>query len=113
MRRGWFQFHLSTALMLMFFAAGMVYANVQQYLLEENNGVTSYNGASYENHYRIFGMGWPSVHCRHFVYGVKEIPDGYYPINRGLLIDIGVALGILIGAGIVIELIFRHKNRNG
>lgn len=111
LKRGCFQFHLSTAVAVMFGAGGLYYVNLTPYLMESAHGTTSYNGSNYENDYRIFGLGWPAVACRKFVYGVKEIPEGYYAVKHGLYVDIAAALGILGAVAGAAEFFTRMRGR--
>lgn len=110
-KRAWFQLRLSTAVLLMFAAGGLYYANLTPYLLESNQGTTLYNGVSYSNHYQIYAFGWPFVACRKFVYGVPQIPEGYYPDYRHLYIDIAAAIAILFAVAFAAEWLARRKSK--
>lgn len=98
--RNWLQFHLSTALLTTLAAGGLLYANLRPYVMEEFSGSTSYEGKIYSNHVLIEGRGWPLTAVRHFIYGVPEIPHGYYWDRKALIADILVAL-LILGAFIL------------
>ncbi len=91
-----FQLHLSTCIVLMFAAGGLLWLNTRAVPLEAFVGSTSYNGATYENYVTITGFGWPFTCARHFIYSEKKIPAGTYWEMRYLLGDMGVAVVILV-----------------
>ena len=107
-KRAWFQFRLSTALLLMFISAGFLYINSKPYLIETNSGTTLYKGVIYPNIFSIYGYGWPRMACRHFIYGEKLIPEGYHWDTAGVVTDVGVALVALIAVGCLVEFVSRR-----
>lgn len=97
------QLHLSTALILMFLAAILLWLNTRTVQLESFVGSTSYQGKTYENYVIIQGHGWPLTCAKHFIYSEKIIPPGTYWNSQNLLGNLAIAFIILGLSGFIIE----------
>jgi hypothetical protein len=110
MKRTPFQLHLSTALILMFLAATLLWLNMRAVHLEGFVGSTSYEGKTFENYVIIQGHGWPLTCAKHFTYSEKTIPPGTYWNSQNLLGNLAIAFIILSLSGIVIEHFTRMRS---
>ena len=105
MKRKWFQIHLSTALVLMFAAGGLLWANLQA---EDYDDVaTLSSGYTYR--------GWPLSSYRIQWWGdpAQTIPEVPAEWSRGnLAIDLAAALGILAAVTLAFESQARRREKN-
>jgi hypothetical protein len=101
-KRPWFQFHLSTAIVLMFVASGLLWAN----LSESPAGNLSDWGVT------VHIYGWPAK-----VYWVTsdKTGDGFFWKERGgysgLAMDAGAALAVLLAVAVFCEWRIRRRER--
>ena len=92
-KRGWFQFHLSTAIVLVLVAGGLMGANlVPHALLGYTHGCLSDLGA-----YDILGFGWPAYCLYTFVEEKTSTLRVVHWSYLALAIDLAISL-ILIAA---------------
>ena len=97
-RRRWFQFHLSTAVVLMIAAAGLLWVNVVKHFAITATGLRIYS--------LLYWYGWP-------IRFLEEMPDGSHQIFwPALVVDLAAGLSILFVVAYVCEFIARRK-RNG
>ncbi len=95
-----FQIHLSTAIVMMFVAGGIIWANALQS-----------DGSSPEGAYRRYTYGWPLEFYHRQFYGdiLLEATWGvYYPYAR-IIIDLVVALAILFSTHFLCEWLIRRR----
>ena len=100
-KRPWFQYHLSTAVVVMFVASGLLWAN----LSEAPGGNLSDWGVT------VHVYGWPAK-----VYWVTadNTGAGFFWKERGyggLAIDAGIALAILLTVAVLCEWAVRRRER--
>jgi hypothetical protein len=110
-RRG-FQFHLSTAIVLMFVAGGLVWANVRSREL----GTVVVSMGSQHVRTTLYGRGWPWVFdewCVGNRIGLEagEVIGAFvYQAIAGIL-DTVIAWGSLIGVGVLYEWLIRRRGQ--
>jgi hypothetical protein len=118
-RRRWFQLHLSTCVVLMFVAGGLVWANVRICVRErvsvvrlgQPRGASRPSGESPEVAipYQEFRRGWPSVFAtRH----IGVFPDEYeWPVDSwpGLLFNIAIGFALLSTIAFFLEYLIRRR----
>ena len=101
MMHRWFQFHLSTAVVLMFVAGGIMWANMHVRM----------TGEMWKGEWIPYpGFGWPAV-------SVRQITSGDRPIgvetddllSRYAFIDLAVALAILFTVWFLCEWLIRLR----
>ena len=110
-KRRWFQIHLSTAVVLMFVAGGLMWANVAEKIecktghsWMPDEGITSQmNPIQYDEH----KWGWPSIICLRrsgaFVSALRHYG------TRPVIIDVLVAFAILAAVAFVCEWLIRRR----
>jgi hypothetical protein len=111
-KRPWLQFHLSTAVVLMFVAGGLLWANS----VPEHR---DWSDSLYEN--SVTTYGWPrSVWVRH----VDHLPRSPIaspfrpdPVSQswsvsGVVVDAVVALTLTVVTGLFLECLIRRKERH-
>ncbi|HEY3323044.1 MAG TPA: hypothetical protein VGP72_21510 [Planctomycetota bacterium] len=118
-KRGLFQFHLSTATLMMLVAAGMLWVNLQEhrFLIEK---VTHWNGpvggGSVRYSWRGYGVPFGWAITRTEVKGTQPpatppLPAGITYNGFGLIGDLGVAVAVILVAGIWCERRIRREER--
>lgn len=134
-RRSRFQIHLSTAVVLMFAAGGILWANLAERRVPQDpvmdRDINDFDRRAYEtiilknpdpditwtDHYRVTSMGWP---CRAVTFNdfstlclqradltIVERTRRFH--FTGLLIDAGLALGVLMLLLFVCEFLIRRR----
>ena len=99
-KRPWFQFHLSTAVVLMFVASGLLWLNLRDPVLTSKN---AYGG------FFMWDRGWPLAYgrVRSDDYFVTEYLDAlFFP---GLFADSIVGLGVLLAVAVACEWPIRRR----
>ena len=117
--RRWFQIHLSTAIVLMFVAGALMWANFremppeterQHYASEE-----AYDSAVFDRVFSNLYWGWPCVVYEQYVpYGMVRWKDDPLPYKwnwKGVAINALTALAILGGVAVICESIIRRQDR--
>jgi hypothetical protein len=99
-KRRWFQFHLSTAIVLMFVASALLWLNLRQSI--------GYEDRSYVVRLR----GWPVA----FIYEHywKPFPEWVAEptwVPWGLTLDLGVGVGVLFLMFVLVEKVLLRGNR--
>jgi hypothetical protein len=130
-KRPWFQFHLSTAIVLMFVAAGLMWLNVTLGELRSLSQWKAYpgsvqledNGPCYSRMY-YRGRGWPFSFCRVTFFNtptsipqtdteapfVNEFEDsGTLAIN--LVADLALSVTLLLAVAFCCERVIRLRER--
>jgi len=98
-RRRWFQIHLSTCVVLMFVAGGIVGLNVKPpFYIADISGNT--------RGWAVYGFPW-GIYYKAFPYN----PEGSYIITDNLVSDVVLALGMLVTIGVVLEWLIRRRER--
>ena len=114
-KRPWFQFHLSTAVVLMFVASGLLWSNLRFTEFEVESGFPgsdSYGTNTYG------GYGWPMpFYVRHecFTNEAKNYADfvSPYVVSVGAAgLSGGIVLAILFTAGFLLEWRIRRQSAN-
>jgi len=99
MTRKWFQIHLSTAIVLMFVAGGLIKMNIGEREVNLTNGVFFF----YDRIFGDFtGTGWP------FVFVCEGPLSSWFSI-QALLIDLFVAVLIMVTCTLLIEQQIRRE----
>ncbi len=97
-KRGWFQFHLSTAIVVVLMAGGLMGANLLPQSVLEYQGCLSDGGA-----YDILGFGWPA----YYLYTFGEEKTSTLRVEHwsylALAIDLAILLILLAGTCFVWE----------
>jgi hypothetical protein len=120
-KRPWLQFHLSTAVVLMFVAGGLLWLNMHE------NGVVVVDGQGQQSGlgigFECRTYGWPLTAYRGQsgrlspFGGVSSKATSHYPIlqgyyyGRGLGTDAAVAFAVLLATGILCEFIVSRRDR--
>jgi hypothetical protein len=99
--RRWFQFHLSTAIVLMFAASGLVWVNVVEYEFEPQIIRELFS----DGHMPV--CGWPFMYWRKYNF-VSGKTTEWIP----LLGNIAVAALILAAVATVCEMLIRRKKHS-
>jgi len=101
-KRPWFQFHLSTAIVLMFVAAGLLWLNLRDPVLTSKN--------CYGDGWYIWDRGWPLPHSR---VGTTEFPMTEEYLDAlffpGMLADSIVGLSVLVAVAVACEWPIRRR----
>jgi hypothetical protein len=99
-RRPWFQFHLSTAVVLMFVASGLLWASVHEYNEWEPLGYWTL----------VSKRGWPMAYLRatRLSRGSSALFEQHMSV-ASLVLDIAVALAILLATAVVLEWRIRRR----
>jgi hypothetical protein len=108
MKRRWFQIHLSTAIVMMFVAGGLLWIN-----LKEPSDEPVFEK---DVNYVIHGRGWPLPTCRIVVVAGESPRKAFLSAQRHgnehesiLLIDAAIALTIVWMTGMGLESIIRRR----
>jgi len=110
-KRPWFRFHLSTCIVLMFVAGGVIWANV---VPNQVPGKTNTKIVPYRI-YAVEILGWPASYKRSWrlaVYSRRPLfsrPTEYAWDN--LFLDVAIALSILAAVGFALEWGIRRRER--
>ncbi|MCY3020742.1 MAG: hypothetical protein NTW87_17125 [Planctomycetota bacterium] len=105
-KRPWFQFHLSTAIILMFVAGGLLWANVRLHtqrvdlFFGESRVVSRFEAREWGNR---TVRGWPLDYMQHSLVGKWYFAPG------NLVIDAAVTIVLLLGVAILAESLFHHS----
>jgi len=106
-RRGRFQIHLSTAIVLMFAAGGIIWANTR----EQTSDIEGLDGL-----WHVSDYGWPApmLHSKTFTpLGTPARPNKFSPIYLLMFCDFAAALAILFVVWFLCErLMYRRGARN-
>ena len=117
------QIHLSTAIVLMFVADGLIWANIPATILrldrieKVENSNAELRGADYQ--YEVWGNGWPATFHQRFddIYIFKTKPNfiqssTHYTSYSMVVLDLVVALFVLFGVWFGCESwIWRKRNQ--
>ena len=95
LRRPWFQVHLSTAIVLMFVAGGLLWANATPQV--EYSGNTPWE----------ITYGWPYIFHGEPGHIVANVPR--YTFFSNAAIDFGITIVLLIASATVCELLLRRR----
>lgn len=102
-----FQLHLSTAIVLMFVAGGLIWANTQTRIIK----FIFRNGT-----FEFLAYGWPCIAAGKYsnkdtgiLRGIKFGDEDGKLSHLNLFIDIGAALLILLTTWLVCEWLIRHR----
>ena len=105
-KRPWFQFHLSTAVIMMFVASGLLWANLRE----------SVEFVSWAR--RDFLHGWPFI--AHYTRMTLDSEEAVLMYNAGdicgwrwpgVVLNIACALGLVVVVAVVCEWPIRRKER--
>jgi hypothetical protein len=100
-KRHWFQIHLSTAIVLMFAAGGLLWANCIKVEVNVPSDIPIYGAIAY---------GWPCwvfLKRRGKLAGVNM--DGEWWFGSGILANVAVVAAILFVLAFVLEAIFDRR----
>ena len=107
-KRPWFQFHLSTAIVLMFVAGGILWANLQERIVYEFYADLIFC--------EVHGRGLPLCFQRltSQTEGSDEVTHLYGTMSwryDGLAVDLVLALVVLLAVGSICEWLIRRRER--
>ena len=113
-RRAWFQIHLSTAIVMMFVAGGLMWANFRMRSLRDDSIYLL--GGDESDHSRYYVRGWPVVFLHTKVptrsegmfIGAPKTYDGEWIVD-GLIFDPLFAVFVTISVGLVSEFFIRRR----
>ena len=108
-KRSWFQFHLSTAVVMMFVASGLLWLNMYRsdtvgYLAFDISDVP--DRKNWVSYHRI-AQGWPAWFSERYTGGLS----GSQWRVPGLLYDCATAGAVLFAVGLVLEWRIRRKQQ--
>jgi|SRR5579862_107822 len=106
-RRGRFQIHLSTAIVMMFVAGGLIWANVTK----QPSRVTRWSELEKTDPMYLDAYGWPCVVKAIVIFETSDGELDWYPMPLGwsIAIDVAVALLILFAVWSVCEWLIRRR----
>ena len=97
-RRAWFQLHLSTAIVLMFVAGGLLWANIR---VQEVSSI-------YPFPFLIeYARGWPMLYLNYSRVGAP--PNDQYWTWLNLLINLLCSIGLLTVVAAISERVLRRR----
>jgi hypothetical protein len=104
-KRPWLQFHLSTLVVVMFVAAGLLSLNMQWQ--PEDVVWLDQGGGSYGIYAE--SQGWPLTFHVRTGHGYPFVVPSW--LLKGLFWDVLLAIGVLVAAGQISEWLIRRKER--
>ncbi|MCY3020969.1 MAG: hypothetical protein NTW87_18285 [Planctomycetota bacterium] len=110
-KRPWLQFHLSTAIVLMFVASGLLALNVRT-LWERKNSFVAWLPPEYQANPFMWEYGWPLKAYMWRPFGSLD-GDGCVQcfFSQAAIADVAVALGVLATLAVVSERLLRRRER--
>jgi hypothetical protein len=108
-KRRWFQIHLSTAVVLMFVAGGLLMFNLRPSLREHVLDATvkldhgGYHGGSLKSDVTTWEWGWPFVFWENHTYGEKSIGDRVFWDMTALFANLVLSFALLAILIVVLE----------
>jgi hypothetical protein len=106
--RPWFQFHLSTAIVLMFVAAGLLWLNMSDsdHVCFFSSDISDVPGVKAWHSYHWVTKGWPVLYHERYAGALS----GSFWHLPGLCCDFAVALAVLLATGVLCEWRIRRKS---
>jgi hypothetical protein len=120
MKRRWFHIHVSTAVMLMFVAGGLLWANLTpRTVYEDDSGMSILSERPFETaRAAIESRGWPYEYYQNRT--LKELnklklprswrgPSGEFWWKDELLKNLGICICIVVGTATALEYLIRRR----
>ena len=107
-RRRWFQIHLSTAIVLMFVAGGLIYLNTELKTIDEPIEAGRYQLSIQKRIDKVQFQGWP-LHARTYYFAGHPVPVAIHNQLSSCVIDALAALAILIACTVSCETLTNNR----